>query len=116
MKNITINLHQLAQLESDVLATVIDSQAKKDIKGAFKAFVSALGETKIKMTNVVSSTVKAVGYNPNAETLRIEFLNGSIYDYIGVPQLTFISMMSAPSLGSFVNAQIKPNFGTVQIS
>lgn len=115
MKNITINLHQLAQLETDVLAIIADSQEKKDVKGAFKAFVNSLGEAKIKMTNVVSSTVKAIGYSHNDETLRVEYLNGSVYDYPGVPNNIFVGLAVAQSIGSYINAHIKPNYGTVQI-
>ena len=36
--------------------------------------------------NVTSSNVKAIGYDDRTQTLEVEFLNGRVYQYYGVPE------------------------------
>ena len=40
---------------------------------------------KIKMNPVVSSNIKAAGYDKKSQTLKLQFSNGSVYTYNGVP-------------------------------
>ncbi|MCQ2053510.1 MAG: KTSC domain-containing protein, partial [archaeon] len=47
------------------------------------------------MESVISSNLKAVGYDPLHSLLRIEFNNGSIYDYFGVPQSIYQGLKNA---------------------
>lgn len=57
---------------------------------------------------VSSSSLASVGYNPDSETLEVEFLKtGKVYEYLNVPQFMFDRLMQAPSLGVFFNAEIK---------
>lgn len=56
---------------------------------------------------VSSSNVAAVGYDPNTQTLQVEFNSGSIYQYFDVPQTIYEALISAESKGKFLNAQIK---------
>lgn len=57
---------------------------------------------------VSSSNLASVGYNPDSETLEIEFLKtGKVYEYYNVPQFMFDRLMQAPSVGVFFNAEIK---------
>jgi hypothetical protein len=56
---------------------------------------------------VSSSTVSAVGYDEASNTLGVRFLNGTEYHYFGVPQDVFESMRSAPSVGRFLDHNIK---------
>ena len=37
-------------------------------------------------TRVSSSNIRAIGYDPQSQALELEFLNGGIYQYLGVPQ------------------------------
>ena len=37
--------------------------------------------------SVASSNISAVGYDEQSETLEVEFLNGSIYQYYNVPEI-----------------------------
>ena len=60
--------------------------------------------------NVASSSVKSVGYDSWTETLEVEFLSGSRYQYYGVPQQMHEQMMQAPSKGRFLNAYIKNQY------
>ena len=41
--------------------------------------------------SVASSNVAAVGYDPATETLEVEFLSGSIYQYYNVPENSMTS-------------------------
>ena len=59
------------------------------------------------MTPVQSSNVASVGYEIPTQTLYVEFLNGNIYIYKGVPQIEFESLKTAPSVGSYLNRNIK---------
>ena len=58
-------------------------------------------------TIVVSSNVKAVGYDEASETLEVEFLNGSCYQYFGVPSSIHEKMMLEPSKGRFLHTYIR---------
>ncbi|TBX34681.1 KTSC domain-containing protein, partial [Rahnella victoriana] len=44
--------------------------------------------------NVVSSNILSIGYDPNTDTLEIEFLNGGIYEYYNVSQDIHIELMN----------------------
>jgi len=62
------------------------------------------------MTPVDSSNVAAIGYDESAEEIHVEFLNGRTYRYLGANPETYEELQSAPSVGSFINRMIKPNF------
>lgn len=57
---------------------------------------------------VSSSNLASVGYNPDSETLEVEFAKtGKVYEYYNVPQFMYDRLMAAPSVGVFFNAEIK---------
>lgn len=64
---------------------------------------------------VSSSNLASVGYDSGSETLEVEFKNGSIYQYYNVPQVMFESLMQAPSVGSFFNANIRNNYACAKL-
>lgn len=55
-----------------------------------------------------SSNIAAAGYSPDLETLRVEFQNGSQYDYHGVTPEVATAFFEAPSQGEYLNRIIKP--------
>ena len=57
--------------------------------------------------SVASSNVAAVGYDPATETLEVEFLSGSIYQYYNVPENMYDQLMKEGSKGRFLNTYIK---------
>ncbi len=59
---------------------------------------------------VSSSNLKSVGYDPDSALLEIEFQDGSIYQYSGVPQNVHQALMAAASLGSFVHKHIRGKY------
>lgn len=63
------------------------------------------------MTPVDSSSVASVGFDRTANELWIEFLNGGTYVYSLVPFATYRALLSADSIGGYVNREIKPHHG-----
>ena len=55
---------------------------------------------------VVSSNIRTIGYEEATQTLEIEFLNSSIYQYYNVPQNIYSEMMKADSKGKFLHFYI----------
>ncbi len=66
-------------------------------------------------TRVSSSNIRAIGYDPQNQVLELEFLNGGIYQYLGVPQTVYERLMVAPSKGRFVSAHIRDGYTTKKI-
>lgn len=56
---------------------------------------------------VLSSNLASVGYNAQTQTLEIEFLSGTIYQYFNVPESIYSGLMSASSHGRYFDAYIK---------
>jgi len=59
---------------------------------------------------VNSSNIMSIGYEESEQTLEVEFANGSVYQYFGVPSGTHLDLMSALSVGSFFAQNIKNSF------
>lgn len=51
--------------------------------------------------HVESSNINEIGYDPESQTLEIEFLNGSIYQYFDVPEHVYTELRTADSKGEF---------------
>lgn len=61
----------------------------------------------MEMTPIKSSALKAVGYDPNSRTMRVELHNGRVYDYADVGIDKHAAMMGNQSPGTYWNAKIK---------
>lgn len=59
------------------------------------------------MQAVSSSNIARVGYDANSQMVYVEFLNGAIYAYKGVPEHEFENLRTAPSVGSYLNRNYK---------
>ncbi len=57
--------------------------------------------------NVSSSNLASVGYDPDSQTLEIEFNHGGVYQYFGVPSSEYQALMAARSHGSYFSENIK---------
>ena len=57
--------------------------------------------------NVDSSLLKALGYDAGTSTLEVEFHNGSVYMYDGVPEGVYSEVMGAESVGKAFTRLIK---------
>jgi len=69
----------------------------------------------MKMTQVSSSNIESLGYNPDDRKLHVQFLNGNLYEYAEVPKELFELMMASTSKGSFFHKEIKGNYPAKQI-
>ncbi|VEP14715.1 Lysine--tRNA ligase [Hyella patelloides LEGE 07179] len=58
-----------------------------------------------------SVAIKSFDYDAEKQVLRIEFNNGSIYNYLDVPEAIYKEMKDAPSVGKYFNSSIKEKFG-----
>jgi len=68
----------------------------------------------MKMTPVVSSNIKAIGYEEG--TLRIEFLHGVSYDYRNVPEQVAKDFFEVESKGSFFHRKIRDKYSALRVS
>jgi hypothetical protein len=64
----------------------------------------------IRRRRVVSTAVRTVGYDRARAVLQVEVIDGSVYDYVGVPQQEYDTFMNAASKGQHYNWVIKPNY------
>ena len=62
------------------------------------------------MIPVQSSNVESIGYDEAAQTLRVRFHSGATYEYKNVGIMEFEQLKAAPSVGSYLNRNIKGNY------
>ena len=60
--------------------------------------------------HVKSSAIRSVGYDAADWVLQVEFLGGKVYNYFRVPPDEHAKLMAAPSIGGYVNSEIKPYY------
>lgn len=60
------------------------------------------------MAPMDSSAIAAERYDAAKHTLRLQYRNGRVYDYFGVPPAVYQEFLEAESAGEFVNLHIKP--------
>lgn len=56
---------------------------------------------------VSSSNLAFVGYDPQSQTLEIEFNHGGVYQYHNVPTSVYSGLMNASSHGQYFDRNIK---------
>ena len=59
---------------------------------------------------VTSSNLLSVGYDPETETLEVEFRSGGTYRYSGVPISEYQALMGAASHGSYFHRNIRDRY------
>lgn len=64
----------------------------------------------IPLEPIASSSLKAIGYDPAAGTLAVQFQNESIFHYADVPIEVALELGAAPSKGTFYAQRIKQHF------
>lgn len=57
--------------------------------------------------SVASSNVASVGYDEQSETLEVEFMNGTVYQYFNVGSDLYAQFRAAASKGQFLNTYIR---------
>ena len=58
-------------------------------------------------TQISSSNLRLVGFDPASSTLEVEFYHGGVYQYFDVPEGRYAGLMSACSKGSYFDTFIK---------
>ncbi|HEY4157311.1 MAG TPA: KTSC domain-containing protein [Polyangiaceae bacterium] len=66
-------------------------------------------------TPVASTSIASVGYDARTFTLELEYKNGRVYRYAQVPAAAYRLLLQAPSIGEFVNRQIKSRFDATEV-
>ena len=65
----------------------------------------------VEMHFVDSSSVEAIGYDPDAQELYVRFLqSGQTYVYYGVEEWIFQEFVQADSKGAYLNTNIRGGF------
>ena len=59
------------------------------------------------LRRVASSSVAAVGYDPDTRRLYVRFVSGRAYVYYAVPPGVYRKFLAADSKGGFVNGEIR---------
>ena len=65
--------------------------------------------------SVTSSNLKSVGYDSGSGILEIEFKDGSIYQYSGVPESIYKGLMAASSHGTYHHQNIVDRYSYKKI-
>ncbi|WP_394793141.1 KTSC domain-containing protein [Armatimonas sp.] len=60
--------------------------------------------------HVSSSNVRSVGFDSSSQILEVEFHNGGVYHYYGVPESIYRGFMAAGSKGTYLNDRIKDRY------
>jgi hypothetical protein len=68
----------------------------------------------IKWRRVESSNVRAVGWDQH-RNMYIQFKSGTIYQYPNVSRQRAVAVSTRPSVGTFVNRRIIPNFHAIRL-
>ncbi len=64
----------------------------------------------MKREPVESSNIRAIGYDPGTQVLKVEFKKGPIYSYSGVTEGVYQALKDASSKGKFLRSDIVGNF------
>jgi hypothetical protein len=61
-------------------------------------------------TRVQSTSIASMGYDPRDRVLEVEFINGGVYEYLGVSPEEYRALLAAPSRGAYLNRVIKRKY------
>ena len=91
-----------------------EAEAKsKHIIEAYHFLVSIAPETRSQTFEAYTLTITSSGiedFEYKGETLQIKFLDGSCYEYFGVPKAIYIKLINAPAPGRFARRHIYNSF------
>lgn len=64
----------------------------------------------MEMISVISSAISAIGYNKEAQQMRITFKQGHTYSFCRVPENVFLGLLNAGSKGRYYDDYIKDRY------
>lgn len=62
------------------------------------------------MVEIQSSTMTSIGYKEDIETLRIQFINGDLYEYFNFPIMEYNLFAESTSKGQYFNNNIRNKY------
>jgi lysyl-tRNA synthetase class 2 len=62
-----------------------------------------------------SSHLQNYEYDPNTQTLTVEFQNGAVYNYAGVPVTEYNDMVQSGGAGTYFWAKIRYRYPTTKV-
>ena len=69
----------------------------------------------MRRVHVKSASLRSVGYDPERHTLEVEFRQGRVYRYLGVPAAAHSRLVNASSIGAYFNRHIKPAYRCMRV-
>lgn len=88
----------------------VEAEAKsKHIIEAYHFLVSIAPETLSQSLAEYTATITTSGiadFEYKSETLQINFVDGTCYEYFGVPKALYIKLVNAPTAGRFIRRHI----------
>lgn len=113
-RNLMKEWHPDKFVESHDLHGATEAEAKsKHIIEAYHFLVSIAPETRAQGLAAYNFTTTSVGiadFEYKAETLVMKFLDGSSYEYFGVPKAIYVKLINAPAPGRFARRHIYGSF------
>lgn len=70
----------------------------------------------MKRHHVNSTSVRSIGYDEATKTLEVKFIDGDVYQYFKVPQKVYLDLLTAESIGAYLNKEIKGTYSYKKIS
>jgi hypothetical protein len=64
----------------------------------------------MEMIPIRSTAIRAVGYEPTTQRMKIAFVEGHTYDFCRVPEHIFIGLLRSGSKGRYYNDHIKDRY------
>jgi len=62
-----------------------------------------------------SSHLQSYEYDPDGQVLTVQFVNGSVYQYGGVPETEFYNMAQSGGAGTYFWTKIRDRYPTTKI-
>jgi hypothetical protein len=67
-------------------------------------------------STLVSTSLAAVAFDAPRHCLRVQFRDGSCYEYGGVPHAIFQALLTAESKGAFFNRVLRSRFPYIRLT
>lgn len=100
-------------------AKLAAEEKSKHIIEAYHTLVSIAAETRDLTLEDYTTTINTSGIADiqfKAKRLRIDFIDGSAYEYLGVPENTYVKFVNADSQARFLRRHISTSFLYRQVS
>ena len=64
----------------------------------------------VKLQNVESSMLLAIGYDEELREMRVIFRTGDTYRYLNVPKATYLELLKSESKGAYMKTHVIDRF------